>query len=82
VGLLLVAVIVGLGASMISSLSGETQSYRDGYSVGGSAYGSYSSESATQACRTMELGSLPSGDSSSQWLKGCMASFDASQADN
>jgi hypothetical protein len=80
--LLLAIAVIGLGVSMVTSLSGESQSYRDGFSVGGSAYGAYSSESPRQACKTMELGGLRSGEDSTQWIKGCIAAFDAAASDN
>jgi hypothetical protein len=83
----IVIVIVGLGALMFSSLSGESQSYRDGYSAGETAYGLYSSESAQQACNTVELhgsglGGLGRGDNPTQWIQGCVASFNATAADS
>jgi hypothetical protein len=86
-GVIVVIVIIGLGALMFSSLSGETQSYRDGYSSGETAYGLYGSTSAQQACKLVEqhgsgLGGLGRGDNPAQWLKGCVASFNATQADN
>jgi len=85
--LVVVVVVMGLGVLMFSSLSGESQSYRDGYTAGGPAYGFYGSEGAEQACKTMELrgsglGGLRPGDNSTQWLKGCVAGFNATQADN
>jgi hypothetical protein len=86
-GLVVVVVIIGLGVVMFSSLSRESQSYRDGFSSGGSAYGSYGSESAQQACKTTELrgsglGGLPKDDNSTQWLQGCVAGFNAAQGDS
>jgi hypothetical protein len=85
-GLVVVLVIIGLGVVMFSSLAGESQSYRDGYSSGGTAFGSYGSEGAQQACKTTELlkpglGGRPSPDNSTQWLQGCLAGFNATQAD-
>lgn len=86
VGLVVVVVIIGLGTLMFSSISGQSQSYRDGYSAGGSAFGTYGSEGAQQACKTMELrspglGGLAPRDNSAEWLKGCLAGFNATQAD-
>jgi len=88
VGSVVVAAMIGLGAMMFSSMSGRSQSYRDGYSEGTYAYGVYSAEGALQACRTTELrrgsafGGLPSGDNSTEWLQGCIAAFNAAQSDN
>jgi len=84
---IVISVIVGLLALQFASLSGESQSYRDGYSAGETAYGLYSSESAQQACKTMELrgsglGGLGRGDNPTQWAQGCIASFNATAADS
>jgi hypothetical protein len=86
-GVIVVTTIIGLGALMFSSLSGESQSYRDGYSSGESAYGLYGSTSAQEACKLVEvhgsgLGGLGRGDNPAQWMKGCVASFNATQADS
>jgi hypothetical protein len=86
-GLVVVVTIIGLGGVEFSSLSSQSQSYRDGYSAGGSAFASYGSESAQQACKTTELlgprlGGIPAGNNPSQWFQGCVAGFDAAQADD
>jgi hypothetical protein len=85
VGAVVVVLIIGLGTLMFSSISAEPQSYRDGYSAGGSAFGTYGPEGAQEACKTMELrssrlGGLPAHDNSAQWLKGCLAGFNSTQA--
>jgi hypothetical protein len=85
--LVVVMSIIGFGAFEFSSLSSQTQSYRDGYSAGGSAYASYGSETAQQACKLTELrgprlGGIPAGNSPTQWLQGCVAGFDAARADD
>jgi hypothetical protein len=82
-----VSVIIGLTALQFSSLSSESQSYRDGYSAGETAYGLYGSASAQQACKLVELhgsglGGLGRGDNPTQWLQGCVASFNATAADS
>jgi hypothetical protein len=82
-----VSVIIGLTAVMFLSLSSESQSYRDGYSAGETAYGLYGSTSPQEACKLVELrgsglGGLGRGDNSAQWLKGCVASFNATAADS
>lgn len=85
--LVVVAAIVGFGTLWISSMSGKSQSYWDGYSAGGTAYGVYGSESAQQACTLQEsqaprLGGRPPRDNPSQWIEGCVAAFTASAQDN
>jgi hypothetical protein len=87
--LVLVVVIVGVGVVMFGSLAGESQSYKDGYPAGGTAFTSYGSadEDALQACSTTELrrpsqGGRPPGDVSNQWLQGCEAGFNTAQSDN
>ena len=79
---------VGIGVLMFSALSAESQSYRDGYSVGGSIYSLDSAgEGAQEACQLAEvrapsLGGRPHGDDPSQWLHGCRNAFESAQADN
>jgi hypothetical protein len=87
--LLVVLILVGLGAQMVSSISSQTTSYKDGYSAGGNAYSLYGSvgEGAQQACEKTALkgarfGGRPAGDNASQWLKGCVDSFNTIQSDN
>jgi hypothetical protein len=88
-GLLVVAVIIVVGLVVFSSESRESQSYRDGYSVGGAVYASdaYVQADAQQACKKTELrgpnhGGLPVGDDPTQWLKGCVGAFATAQAGN
>ncbi len=87
-GLVLVVVLVVVAVVMFGSLSGESQSYRDGYSVGGSVFTADSSGvSPRQACTAAALqgpkqGGKPAGDSSSQWIQGCVDSFENAQSDN
>jgi hypothetical protein len=87
VGLIVMAVLIVVGLVIFSSESRESQSYRDGYSVGGSVYASdaYAQLNAQQACKNAELrgpqhGGLPQGDDPTQWLKGCVGSFATAQA--
>jgi hypothetical protein len=89
VGLILVSVVIVIGLVIFSSMSRESQSYRDGYSVGGAVYGSDAAAQADAqpACKTAELkdpeqGGLPSGDDQTQWLKGCVAAFASAQSGN
>ena len=84
--LLLVAVSIAVAVILFSSLSGETASYRNGYTVGGSVYASDSAESNAQtACTAAEhdpvgVDGMPKGNVASQWLKGCEAGFAAAQS--
>jgi hypothetical protein len=84
----MVVVIVVVGLVIFASISRESQSYRDGVSVGGAIYSSDASgESAQQACKTAELRgagqkSLPSGVNAEQWTKGCVNAFIAAQGGN
>jgi hypothetical protein len=89
VGLIVVSVVIVVGLVIFSSMSRESQSYRDGYSIGGAVYASdaYVQVDAQQACKKAELhgpeqGGLPSGDDQTQWLKGCVAAFATAQSDN
>lgn len=82
-----VAAVIGFGALWISSMSSKSQSYRDGYSAGETAYGVYSSDSAQQACTMQEaqatrLGGRPPRDNPSQWIQGCVAAFNATAQDS
>jgi hypothetical protein len=87
VGLLIVSVAIVVGLVIFSSVSRESQSYRDGYSIGGAVYGSDATAQAgaQQACQKAELkgpeqGGLPLGDDQTQWLKGCVAAFASAQS--
>ena len=85
-----VAIIaVAIAVSLFASLAGESQSFRDGYSAGGSAYTAYAEYSQTnitseQACRDEGSGpgSRPSHDNAAQWIQGCVAGFNLAQSDN
>jgi hypothetical protein len=85
---MIVVVIIAVGLVIFSSMSRESQSYKDGVSVGGAIYASDSSaESAQQACKTAELreaerGGSPSGVNAEQWIKGCADAFTSAQAGN
>ncbi len=89
VGLFIVSVIIVIGLVVFSDVSRQSQSYRDGYSVGGAAYAAdaYAQRDAQQACQKTELsgpehGGLPVGDDPAQWLKGCVAAFASAQSGN
>jgi hypothetical protein len=89
VGLIIVSVVIVIGLVIFSSMSRESQSYRDGYSIGGAVYASDASAQADaqQACKKAvlegpEQGGLPSGDDQTQWLKGCVAAFASAQSGN
>jgi hypothetical protein len=89
VGLMIVVVIIGVGLIVFSSISRESQSYKDGYSVGGAAYSTVGSadETAQYACKQEELrtttqGGRPSRDNVTQWRKGCVNGFNTAQAGN
>ena len=85
-----VAIIaVAIAVSLFASLAGESQSFRDGYSAGGSAYTAYAEYSQTnitseQACRDEGSGpgSRPTHDNAAQWIQGCVAGFNLAQSDN
>jgi hypothetical protein len=88
VAVVAVLVVVGVAALMFASLSGESQSYKDGYSAGGNVYAADSGQTPpTDACqvaarRSPTDGGPAVGDNVSQWVQGCVAAFDASQGDN
>jgi hypothetical protein len=89
VSLLVLSVIIVIGLVVFSNVSRQSQSYRDGYSVGGAAYAAdaYVQLDAQQACKKAELsgpahGGLPAGDDPTQWLKGCVAAFASAQSGN
>jgi hypothetical protein len=88
-GLLVLVVILGVGLFVFSAMSRDSQSYRDGFSIGGAVYStdSASQEGASQACEKSEMrgpsrGGLPVGDNPTQWLKGCVAAFESAQGGN
>jgi hypothetical protein len=87
--LVILAVIIVIGLVVFSDVSRQSQSYRDGYSVGGMAYAAdaYAQVDAQEACKKTELsgpehGGLPVGDDPTQWLKGCVAAFASAQSGN
>lgn len=74
---------------LFASLADESQSFRDGYSAGGSAYTSYAAYSSgnvtpDQACTEEESGpgGRPPHDNSAQWIQGCVAAFDLAESGN
>jgi threonine/homoserine/homoserine lactone efflux protein len=88
-GTVVTVVIVAVVVSLFASLAGESQSYRDGYSAGGSAYTSYAAYSTTnitgeEACKDEEAqpGTRPASDNPAQWIKGCVDSFNQAESDN
>jgi predicted PurR-regulated permease PerM len=85
--LMIVVVIIGVGLLVFSSISRESQSYKDGYSVGGATYAAVASlnETAQNACREAELraasqGGRPLRDNATQWIQGCINGFNTAQA--
>ncbi|HEY1652239.1 MAG TPA: hypothetical protein VGG09_10190 [Acidimicrobiales bacterium] len=84
-----VVVILAIGLVLFSSISRESQSYKDGFSVGGAVYAADASAQlgAEQACQATEIrgphhGGLPSGDNAQQWRQGCVAAFASAQSGN
>jgi hypothetical protein len=89
VGVVIVGVIIAIGLVLTSSISRQSQSYKDGYSVGGAVYAADGSAQlgARQACKKTELrgphhGGLPSGANATQWLNGCTDAFASAQGGN
>jgi hypothetical protein len=87
--LVIVVGIVAFSVVHFSSLSHESQSYKNGYTAGGAVYAADgSAELAPRpACTKAELrgphhGGLPSGANATQWLKGCVDAFELAQSDN
>jgi hypothetical protein len=87
VGALLVGAVLGAVVVVaFSSLSSETASYRNGYTVGGSVYASDSAQSgARTACTAAQhdpvgVDGMPKGNVAAQWLEGCEAGFAAAQS--
>jgi hypothetical protein len=85
-GLIVAVVTIAVVAALFASLAGESQSYRDGYSAGGTAYTHYSYSSITpeEACRDQAAvpGVRPPHDDPTQWVKGCVDAFDLARSDN
>jgi hypothetical protein len=84
-----VAALIVISLALFFSLSRQSQSYKDGYSVGGAVYAADASAQlgAQQACKATELrgphhGGLPVGANATQWMKGCVAAFALAQGDN
>jgi hypothetical protein len=89
VGIVGVIVIFVIGLVIFSAMSSESQSYKDGYSVGGAVYAAdgVAELDAQQACQGAERrgshqGGLPPADNAEQWQQGCVAGFGAAQSDN
>ena len=89
VSLVIVGVIITVGLVLFSSMSRQSQSYKDGYSVGGAVYAADASAQlgARQACKKTELrgphhGGLPAGANATQWLRGCVEAFVSAQGGN
>ena len=85
----IVVISIAIAVSLFASLAGESQSFRDGYSAGGSAYTAYAAYSDTnitseQACRDEETGpgGRPARDDPAQWIQGCVDAFNLAESDN
>jgi hypothetical protein len=90
-GVVTIVVVVALSVGLIvfSSISHQSQSYKDGFTAGGGVYASDSTAQlgARQACKVTErlspnLGGLPLGANATQWLNGCVISFESAQSGN
>jgi threonine/homoserine/homoserine lactone efflux protein len=88
-GIVVVVVVLVIGLVVFSSISRQSQSYKDGFSVGGAVYAADAAAQlgAQQACKNTEVrgphhGGLPSGDNAAQWQKGCVAAFASAQGGN
>ncbi len=83
-GLVVAIAAIAVVVSLFASLAGESQSYRDGYSAGGSAYSAYSNLTAGQACRNEQVGpgGRPTHDNPTEWIAGCVDAFDLARSDN
>ena len=88
-GIVVVVVILVIGLVIFSSMSRQSQSYKDGFSVGGAVYAADGAAQlgAKQACEKTELrgphhGGLPSSDNAAQWRNGCVAAFASAQGGN
>jgi hypothetical protein len=89
VGSVALVIAIGVGLIVFSSMSRQSQSYKDGFSVGGAVYASDSTAElgAQQACQVAELrgpknGGLPRGANGAQWIAGCVAAFISAQGGN
>ena len=84
--LVIAAVSLVVVVSLFASLAGESQSYRDGYSAGGTAYTAYSDSHITpdEACRDVaaEPQGRPAHDNLAQWVQGCVDAFNLAASDN
>ncbi len=86
IAVIVLVVVVG-GALMFSSLGGQSQSYKDGYASGGTAYtADTAQEGAQQACQAIQPrnaanGGMPRGDDGAQWMEGCISAFNNAQGD-
>jgi hypothetical protein len=80
------AVLITVVISLFASLAGESQSFRDGYSAGGTAYSAYAEAGITsdQACRdeAAEPRVRPVHDDPAQWVQGCADAFNLAASDN
>ncbi len=83
---LVIVLMIAVSVVLFSSLSGESASYKSGYTVGGSVYSSDSAEAGAQAaCQAAQsdpvgVDGMPEGDDPTQWIKGCVAGFEAAQS--
>jgi hypothetical protein len=84
---MVIVVLIGVGLIVFSSMSRESQSYKDGFSVGGAAYSTVGSADETPqfACEQAETrraghDGRPSSDNATQWVKGCVDAFNTAQA--
>jgi hypothetical protein len=89
VALVLISVIIVVGLVLFSSMARKSQSYKDGFSVGGNVYAADATAQlgARAACTKTERkaplqGGLPVGDSPTQWITGCVAAFESAQGGN
>jgi hypothetical protein len=87
VGLVIAVVVIAVVASLFAALAGETQSYRDGYSAGGTAYSAYgatTNSSAEQSCQNEAAGpnGTPHFDNRAEWIQGCVDGFNTAQSGN
>jgi predicted cobalt transporter CbtA len=85
-GTVIAIVTIAIVVSLFASLAGESQSYRDGYSAGGTAYAAYQDSNITpeQACQDEAAvpGVRPVHDDAAQWIQGCVDGFNFAQSDN
>ena len=85
---LVVVVVVATGILVFSSLSGESPSYKSGFSSGGAVFAAdRTGAKPSQACQTAaarppDFGGVPSGGNAGEWVKGCVAAFEDAQNGN